>query len=219
MDESYAIDAIISRTYYEKNVALGKLQVEDGGREVASLQGHIAGYKELLQIISDEFIISPGWLMAAELRAEEDVPLCDMSDEALAVLAADAKNLIENSEAWGKVLSKIESKTNQLKNDLFFKGHATRDIDISQGMYHGMTIYEAFFGAIDEEVESREKAKKEKGSELPFDSDGPAGEPGYSSAELEGTGLEPSEEDEENEGDGEETTRNVVAFEQSEQVL
>lgn len=178
MDGNFALDAIITKAYHELGEDLAKLQVEDGGREVASLQGHIAGYKELVKIISEEFPVSPGWLGAVEMNAKNEEDLSEMTDEAIAELSADAMNLIENSESWGKVLLKIDSKTSELKDTLFFNGHSTRDLDISQGMYHGMTIYEAFFKAIDNEVERREKAKKNKKEELPFDSDGPAGEPG-----------------------------------------
>lgn len=187
MDGQYALDQIITKAFHENKVDLGKLQVEENSRNVASLQGHIAGYKELVRIISEEFVVSPGWIGTAEINSDRDVVLPDLSDEALAELFADAKNMIENSPAWGKVLSRITDKTAELKDDLFFKGHSTRDIDISQGHYYGMTIYESFFKAIDNEVELREKAKKDKEEELPFDGDGLAGEPGVPSAQLKDT--------------------------------
>lgn len=178
MDGNFALDEILTKAFHENNVDLAKLQVEENSRNVASLQGHIAGYKELVKIISEEFTVSPGWCAVAQDSAEADIVLPDMSDEAIAELSADAMNLIKNSEAWGKVLSRIEEKTTTLKDRLFFDGHSTRDLDLAQGHYHGMTIYEAFFKAIDNEVERREKAKKDRDGELPFDGDGPAGEPG-----------------------------------------
>lgn len=198
MNGNFALDAILTRAFRENNVDLATLQVEDNGRNVASLQGHIAGYKDLVKIISEEFVVSPGWCSIAQDSAEEDVILADMSDEAMNELCADVKNLIENSEAWERVLRRIEEKTIQLKDQLFTNGHSTRDLDLAQGHYYGMTIYESFFNAIDNEVERREKEKREKKEELPFNEDGPAGEPGVSCANpLQSKALGEELEDEE----------------------
>lgn len=197
MDGKFALDAILTKAFHENNVDLAKLQVEDNGRSVASLQGHIAGYKELVRIISDEFIVSPGWCTIAQDSADEDLVLADMSDEAIAELNADAMNLIKNSEQWDKVLRRIEEKTIELKDRLFKDGHSTRDLDLAQGHYYGMTIYEAFFKAIDNEMERRERAKKDKEGELPFDGDGPAGEAGVPNPKpLAIAAPEPIEEEE-----------------------
>lgn len=190
MNGQFALDAILTKAFHENFVDLAKLQVEENGRNVASLQGHIAGYKELVRIISEEFVVSPGWLNVAQDSSENDIVLPDYTDEAIDELHEDAKNLIENSEAWRKVVSRIADKTSSLKDDLFSKGHSTRDIDIAQGHYYGMTIYESFFDAIKNEIERREAARKEKESELPFDEDGPAGEPGIPSAQLRISGPE-----------------------------
>lgn len=203
MDGNFAIDAILTKAFHENNMDLAKLQVEDNGRNVASLQGHIAGYKELVKIISDEFLVSPGWCAIAQDSAENDIVLPDMSDEAIAELNADAMNLIKNSEAWGKVMSRIDDVTKNLKDHLFTDGHSTRDLDLAQGHYHGMTIYEAFFKAIDNEMARREKAKKDKEGELPFDGDGPAGEPGVPSAQLYIDAPKPIEEEEAGEAEEE----------------
>ena len=212
MDGKFALDAILTKAFFENNQALAKLQVEESGRTVASLQGHIAGYKELVKIISEEFIVSPGWCSVAQDNAQEDIVLPDMSDEAMAELNADAMNLIKNSESWGKVLSRVQDVTNRLKDQLFTNGHSTRDIDLAQGHYHDMTIYESFFKAIDNEIVRREGAKKEKEGELPFDSDGPAGDPGTPSM---GTlRIEaPKEKVSDNEDDEEEVSGNGGLYE------
>lgn len=214
MSKYDCLDLIVRKALFEKQAALDKLEVEESGRVVASLQGHIAGYKQIVLIIAKEFVFIPGYLSILHDNSDKDILIADLEDEELALLAINAKNLI-NSTSWENVMKDVLGRTEELKSFLLFKAEKSRDLDVGQGTYHGMTIYESFFKAIDDEVERREKAKKTKKQELPFDSDGPAGNPGVSSAELkdeDALGFGDGIEDEDEEGD--EPTEEATAEEE-----
>jgi len=205
MNEVDCLELIVRRALFEKQQALNKLEIEESGRVVASLQGHIAGYKQIVLIISKEFLFTPGYISMLLDNSEKDFFLSDLDDDSFLELAESAKVLID-SELWTNVMEIVQERTEELKSFLLFKAEKSRDLDVGQGTYHGMTVYESFFKAIDNEAERREKEKKGKKEELPFDSDGPAGDPGVSSEEL------GQMDEDESESDEAIATGNTVAF-------
>jgi hypothetical protein len=89
-----------------------------------------------------------------------------------------------------------------LKNYLLFNAEKSRDLDFFQGKYKGATIYESFFSAIDLEVKRRkdEAERKRKDSAESLDFDGPAGEPGIPSTQLQEEESTSEDEEEVDEG-------------------
>ena len=180
-----ALDEIVIRAHYERRAAHEKLEIEESGREVASLQGHIAGYKLLVEYIIKSFNLSGVW--CALIEDNNDLPLIvpDLSDEFLSELKVSANDLID-SEVWQNVMNDVILETDRLKNYLLFTAEKSRDLDFCQGKYSGMNLYESLFSEIDTEINRREEDQKKKQEENAgtFDFDGPAGEPGISSSEL-----------------------------------
>jgi hypothetical protein len=141
-----------------------KLEFEESGREVAALQGHVAGYKLLLSYLSAEFHLVQTIL---EDNGERPMVIPDMSDDELAVFNHDVESF-KGLEEWRRVLNKIDERTEDLKNHLLFGAEKTRDLDISQGTYKGMTVFSRLFNAVEHEVERREEKKEKEKKEMPL---------------------------------------------------
>lgn len=154
----FALNQIIISAQKEMREAIARLQVEDKGREVASLQGKVAGYKEIINIIAGRFHLSQ-----FELEDNGDVPqvIPELSDEDLEVVDTDAKVLLLREE-WKEVIERVEANVYAWKNSLFYSGESTRDLDIAQGKHNGQKIYEQFFRAVENEVERRARLAAEK---------------------------------------------------------
>jgi hypothetical protein len=161
MNGQFALDAILTKAFHENSWTWRSSKSRKTGamwrlyrvtsQAIRNSSNHIGRIRSVT-----------GWCAVAQDSSENDIVLPDYTDEAIDELHEDAKNLIENSEAWRKVVSRIADKTSSLKDDLFSKGHSTRDINIAQGHYYGMTIYESFFDAIKNEIERREAQEKKK---------------------------------------------------------
>jgi len=156
--QGFALNQIIISAQKEMRDAIARLQVEDKGREVASLQGQVAGYKEIIGIIAAKFHMTQFEL---EDNVDEPVSIPDMKDEDLEIVNLDTINL-KGREEWLEVIERVESNVYQWKNDLFYAGESTRDLDIAQGKHKGQKIYEQFFNAVENEVERRIKEAAEK---------------------------------------------------------
>jgi hypothetical protein len=156
--EGFALNQIIIMAQFEMRQAIAQLQVEDKGREVASLQGRVSGYKELIANLAKQFHFSEPML---EDEGDEPTKIPDLSDDDLEVVDLDAKKLIEREE-WKAAMERVESNIYGWKNDLFYEGESTRDLDIAQGKYQGQGIYESFFEAVKNEVERRAAEAEEK---------------------------------------------------------
>jgi hypothetical protein len=173
--EGFALNQIVIMAQHEMRLAIAQLQVEDKGREVASLQGRVAGYKELVANIAKNFCLTESML---EDNGDEPSKIPELTDDDLEVVDYDAKALQEREE-WKAVMERVESNVYAWKNELFYSGESTRDLDIAQGKYNGQKIYESFFEAVQNEVERRameaaEKAKQpslfnEEGKVLQFE--------------------------------------------------
>ncbi len=154
----FAINQIVITAQKEMRDAIARLQVEEKGREVASLQGQVAGYKEIITIVAANFYLTQFEL---EDNGDEPVKIPDLSDEDLTVVEADAKTLLEREE-WKDAIKRVEANVYAWKNSLFYQGESTRDLDIAQGKYRGQKIYEQFFNAVEHEVDRRAKEAAEK---------------------------------------------------------
>lgn len=167
--QGFSLNQIIITAQKEMREAIDRLQVEEKGREVASLQGHVAGYKEIINIIAGRFHLSEREL---EDNGDEPANIPDLSDEDLEVVALDAKTLLEREE-WEAVIERVEANVYSWKNNLFYYGESTRDLDLAQGKYRGQKIYERYFHSVDNEVDRRAKEAAEKAKQPSlFDHDG-----------------------------------------------
>ena len=164
-----ALNEIIIRANYETALARAKLETEESGRVVASLQGHISGYKALTAFLAAEFHLTEGFIQNSG-DSPNNAP--DMDDAWLAVMDSDIRMLKEDP-AWQAVLARIDNNTEHIKNHLLLRAEKSRELDIGQGQYRATTFYNSFFESIENEICRRKAAeeKKRQEPELPFDED------------------------------------------------
>ena len=155
---SIALNQIIIRAQHEMKLAQARLEVEEKGREVAKLQGHVAGYKEIIGIIAGRFHLHQSMI---EETGDEPFIVPELSDEDLETLRLDVADLTEREE-WIQVLQRVEANIDGMKSLLLFKADSARDLDICQGKHQGQIIYESFFNSVEQEVERRAKEAEKK---------------------------------------------------------
>jgi hypothetical protein len=170
-----ALNEIIIRALHEMEDCRMKLEVEESGRTVASLQGQISGHKNLLKFIKDAFS-----LPFSMMENTGDIPadLREMEDASLEVLRFSI-NALRSNENWKTVLGKIEENIIQLKDHLLFRAEKSRDLDIDQGIFRAETMYGSFFQGVESEYEFRQNKAKQEAAEpsFQFDEKGPGIEP------------------------------------------
>lgn len=169
---SFCLNQIIIIAHKEMHEAQQKLEVEESGREVASLVGRVAGYKKLVSIIAEKFAISRAYLGVMEDTRDMPFNLKELTDEGLSEAFCDMGSL-RVSEDWIGVLAEIGTLVEGMKSYLLFDAEKSRDLDIAQGKYKAMTLYNGFFTDIESEVKNREREaerkRKERAASLPFD--------------------------------------------------
>jgi hypothetical protein len=167
--QGIALGQIIISAQSEMRKAQAQLEVEEKGREVASLQGHIAGYKEIIANDAARFHLSEFML---EDTGEEPFKIPDLSDDDLETMRMDVETLTAREE-WKEVLSKVELNIDSMKNSLLYCAESTRDLDICQGKYKGQEIFKSFFNSVESEVSRRAKeAEKKRKAPSLFDEKG-----------------------------------------------
>lgn len=189
LGDNLVLAEIVTRAIWGQKESHQKLEIEESGRVVATLQGKIAGYKQLLNLIGESFDFHGPWCAVIEDSDDKPIDITEMSDAYLSELKSGVKVFREYHESFDKVTKGIQAETESLKSYLLFKADKTRELDVCQGKYKGMILYNDLFKAVEEESERREKNKKET-----LDFDGPAGEPGISSAEIMAQAPDESEE-------------------------
>jgi len=159
-----AINQIITIANAEMQLARDRLEVEESGREVASLQGHIIGYKKLIGIMAAELGLTQ---IAIEDLGDKPLIVPDMDDETLAVLTEDI-GILKAAEEWGEVQQRIEEDIETMKNHRLFAAEKSRDLDLCQGQYEGETVYTRLFNSVESENGRREaeRERKRKNPEL-----------------------------------------------------
>jgi len=161
---SIVINQIVERTHEAKRLAHAKLEVKESGRELASLQGQIAGRKEYLGILAAEFHLSQSFL---EDTGDSSLILVEMEEADLEGIQAEI-NELQHCEEWGNVLARIDGLTSDLKDYLLFGAEKSRDLDICQGKHKAHVAHVAFFEAVKIALEWVRKKAAEKKEELPF---------------------------------------------------
>lgn len=173
----FALNQIIIIAIHKMGVCKDDLETEESGRVVASLQGKIAGYKEIINILAAEFSLTQSML-----DDTGDVPfdIDKAQDEEIDVIGASIEALRKRDE-WTKVLGRVEENVVALKDFLLFSAEKSRDLDICQGKYAAQTVYKSFFSQVESEVSYRQRKREEKQKEqaehLPFEEALENGEP------------------------------------------
>ncbi|MDR1176926.1 MAG: hypothetical protein LBK83_15810 [Treponema sp.] len=151
MDE-FTLLQIIAYTNAEIKICKEKLENESSGRRLAHLQGKIPGCKFSIECLKEQFNLSDEMVESSQ----EPCQMADLSWEQLVGAQKDMET-IKASDQWAAFLSRIDSKITELKDFLLTEAKKSRDMDISQGEYRGMTVYEKVFTAIKENVDFRKR--------------------------------------------------------------
>jgi predicted metal-dependent hydrolase len=164
---SFAINEIIIRANVETELCQAKLETEESGRVLASLQGYVAGYRKLISFIAAAFHLTETMLENTGDTANE-IP--DLDDNRLLLLDLSIKAL-KGSDAWAEVQAKVDENIERIKCHLLFGAEKSRDLDIGQGQYKATTFYTYLFDAVEREVGRRKEEAEKKRAEpgLPFD--------------------------------------------------
>jgi hypothetical protein len=168
---SIAISQLVVRTNEAMRLAHAKLEIEESGREVAALQGQIAGGKDFISDLAAEFFLTQSFL---DDIGDVSLTLPDASESYLEAIQADINELCA-SEPWKAVLGRIDERTENLKNHLLFAAEKSRDLDLCQARHKAHTEYKAFFEAVKNALERARAKSAEKKEELPFEDEGEKG--------------------------------------------
>ena len=165
----FALNQIIIIAIHRMGACKDDLETEENGRVVASLQGKIAGYKEIISILAAEFSLTQAML---DDTGDEPIDIGKADDEEVDASVASIEAL-RKTEAWAKVLARVEANIVNLKDFLLFSAEKSRDLDICQGKYEAQTVYKSFFSQVESESSyrqrKREEKQKEKAEHLPFE--------------------------------------------------
>ncbi len=153
-----AIDQIITIANSEMRTARERLEVEESGREVASLQGKIKGFNILLGHMCAELDLTQ---VAIEDLGDRPLYMSELTDEQLDVIEQDVAALKADLR-WVAVLARIEADIEALKNHLLFTAEKSRDLDLSQGQYKAEEVYKRLFNQVENEGKRRKKEREEK---------------------------------------------------------
>lgn len=153
----------------EVRIAKGKLLVEEGGRDIASLQGHVSGWGQLLNALCAEFGLTQTFI---EDLGDEPQKVPDLTDLDVFLLEEEVKEFMA-CEQWARVTERVDIRTNELKDHLLFSAEKTRDLDVDQGQYLAMQWPHKFFNHVSVVAtirrEKQEEEAKRRGEELNFE--------------------------------------------------
>ncbi len=164
---SITISQLVVRANKAMRLAHAQLEVEDGGREVAKLQGNIAGHKQFIEDLSAEFGLTQFFL---DDTGDTALKLPDLDEAQLEAIQADI-NIIKDSSAWKRLLERIDVRTQEMKDFLLEEADKSRSLDICQGKHQAHIAYQSFFNAVEDALTVARMRAAEKKSELPFDED------------------------------------------------
>jgi hypothetical protein len=137
-----------------------KLEVEEKSKEVAFLQGHLSGYKELIKFLCAEFELTQVFIE----DAGDDAPELPNMDVAQIKALLNDVTALATDERWERVTESVTNKALELKDYLLLGAENARDLYITQAKYEGMTLYKKL--CVDIEGEKRRRV-----GELDFESE------------------------------------------------
>lgn len=155
----------------EIKTARGKLEVEESGRVVASLQGNVSGWRQLLDFLTAEFVGFSVITIGLD-GSQIPVDLADLTDADVFKLESLVVEFKETPE-WSRVLGRVDERIEHLKDELLFRAEKSRELDLCQGQYKALIRPRRFFMDVSraatmrrEKIAEDEKRKRE---ELNFD--------------------------------------------------
>jgi hypothetical protein len=135
-----------------------RLEIEKKAKEVAFLQGKLAGCKELLNHLCGQFGLRQE---IVEDTGESMPEIQNYSTPHIMKLWRDLQ-AVRNDARWDSVLERVNTETENIKNSLLQVANNSRDLYILQSKHQGMTVFINLFKAIEAEEEDRK-------NELDFD--------------------------------------------------
>lgn len=159
-----AVDYLVFRSKAEIELSKIELETEENGRKIANYQGVIAGNKEFLRIVFEQF---------ANIQQDSEerfFPVNEMDDDYFNDLILDCENLRKDDD-WKIIDGLINDDTETAKSFLLFEAEKGRDLDVTQGQHRGQTIASRIFREIEGEKRRRENISEEeaRNPRLPFD--------------------------------------------------
>ncbi len=165
MSANFALNELIVIINQEVKICKSKLEIEESGREIASLQGHVVGYRKLISWLCANFHFTQDFV---EDKGENPLMIPELTDESLAVLSLEINWLQEISEEWKGVMQRSKENVEALKNELLYSAEKTRDLDHCQGQFKATQIYATFFNSVENEIARRQKEKEKRQKEPEF---------------------------------------------------
>jgi hypothetical protein len=153
-----AINYLIVKSNMDERKYKGDLEIEESGRVLANLQGKVSGHRKFIAFLTDRFNLSPHVTQdSGESESIEDFD--DPHLYALQISIAD----MQSRQEWRYFINDVDTEISILKNNLLYSAEKSRDLDIAQGTYQGLTFYNEAIRNVTREIERREeKAKKER---------------------------------------------------------
>lgn len=157
------ISQIVTRTHETMRILRQRLEVEERGPEVASIQGQLVGLKNFLGHMVHAFHLSP---ILLEDTGDIPVKIADLTDEQLVKVNEEAAR-VQKTDEWKALLGRIEADIEDIKYHLVYDATQARDLHLGQGTRKGLLEYKALFQAIENEQVRRKELAKEP--DLPFE--------------------------------------------------
>jgi hypothetical protein len=155
------INLLVMNINARLRVCKNNLETEEKSKEVACLQGKIAGYKTLINYLCGEFELSQSM---AEDNGDNAPVLADCASGYIKKLGAQIRE-IETDLRWEKLVGRVEEHTLQAKAFLLFEAENSRDMFFTQAAHEGITVYQEIFADI-------LTIEKNIASELSFEGEG-----------------------------------------------
>lgn len=157
------ISQIVTRTHETMRILRQRLEVEERGPEVASIQGQLVGLKNFLGHMVHAFHLS-----AILLEDTGDIPVkvADITDDQLVKALHEAER-IQKTEEWKSLLGRIEADIEDIKHHLVYDATQARELHLGQGTRKGLLDYKEFFTSLYNEQSRRKELAMEP--DLPFE--------------------------------------------------
>lgn len=155
----------------EDKKARDKLLTEENGRVVASLQGNVYGWRQLIEFMTSEFIGLESVTFGLD-GTQKPMVMADLSDDDVLLLESLVLEFME-SYTWKLVKVRVDERIGQLKDHLLYSAEKSRELDIAQGQYKALVWLNRFFSDVVSAANFRRQkladdAKRRK-EELNFD--------------------------------------------------
>lgn len=138
---------VLTAVYSRMRADKAKLEHEESGRVIATLQGRISGYNLLLEQMKEHIPF-----LTYEDTGEEEVNPHDMEDRDLVMLSI---GLLTDRVYWTPIEKHMKYEVAQDKHYLYYKADKGRALDVTHGKRDGMLMFKGIFEAIKSEIESR----------------------------------------------------------------